>query len=73
MNGQLEKILFVEDDEDISMIACMALGDVGGFDVTACASGKEALAAAPGLAPYLILLDVMMPGMDGPTTLKALR
>jgi len=45
----------------------------GGFIVIACGSGKEALAAAPGANADLILLDVMMPGMDGPATLTALR
>ncbi len=39
----------------------------------ACASGREALSAAPQAQADLLLLDVMMPGMDGPTTLKALR
>ena len=39
----------------------------------ACASGQEALDAAPGAGADLLLLDVMMPGMDGPTTLKGLR
>ena len=51
----------------------MALEAVGGFTVIACASGSEALANAPGASADLLLLDVMMPGMDGPTTLKALR
>ncbi len=73
MNAKANLILYVEDDQDISIIARMALEEVGGFSVTVCASGEEALAAAPGLAPDLILLDVMMPGMDGPTTLAALR
>ena len=51
----------------------MALEAVGGFAVIACASGAEALVAAPAAAADLLLLDVMMPGMDGPSTLKALR
>ncbi len=69
----LKRILFVEDDDDIRMVAKMALESVGGFDVLACASGDEAIAAAPAAAADLILLDVMMPGKDGPSTLKALR
>ena len=51
----------------------MALEAVGGFTVVACASGQEALDAAPAAMADLLLLDVMMPGMDGPTTLQALR
>jgi CheY-like chemotaxis protein len=69
----LTTILYVEDEADIRMIAKMALEAVGGFKVHACASGNEALAAAPGAGADLLLLDVMMPGLDGPSTLQALR
>jgi CheY-like chemotaxis protein len=69
----LTTILYVEDEDDIRTIAKMALEAVGGFTIHACASGAEALAAAPGANADLILLDVMMPGMDGPSTLQALR
>ncbi|MDJ0388481.1 response regulator [Roseomonas sp. E05] len=69
----LTRILYVEDDSDIRTVASFALKAVGGFTVEACASGQEALARAEGFAPQLILLDVMMPGMDGPTTLERLR
>lgn len=69
----LTRILYVEDDSDIRTVASFALKAVGGFTVEACASGEEALARAEGFAPQLILLDVMMPGMDGPTTLERLR
>ena len=73
MTTPLTRILYVEDEPDIRMVAQMALQAVGGFTVIACASGQEALDAAPGAAADLLLLDVMMPGMDGPTTLKGLR
>lgn len=69
----LQRILFVEDDPDIQMVARMALEALGGFTVLACGSGAEALTQFEGFAPDLVLLDVMMPGMDGPTTLGALR
>ncbi|WP_342238800.1 response regulator [Inquilinus sp. OTU3971] len=69
----LTRILYVEDDADIRSVAGFALEAVGGFVLAACASGEEALARAPGFAPQLLLLDVMMPGMDGPETLAALR
>lgn len=70
----LSSILYVEDDPDIRTVARMALEVVGGFSVTVCASGAEALAAVEGdLVPDLFLLDVMMPEMDGPATLAALR
>ena len=73
MPGELERILYVEDESDIRTIAVTVLEAVGGFAVIACASGREAVEAAPGANADLILLDVMMPGMDGPATLKALR
>ena len=73
MTQALNRILYVEDEPDIRMVAQMALQAVGGFTVIACASGQEALDAAPGASADLLLLDVMMPGMDGPSTLKALR
>ena len=73
MAQELRRILYVEDENDIRTVGKMALEAVGGFEVIACASGDEALAAAPQSRADLILLDVMMPGRDGPTTLAALR
>lgn len=70
---QLNRILYVEDEPDIRSVATIALEAVGHFTVRACESGVEALAALPEFKPDLILLDVMMPGMDGPTTLGRLR
>lgn len=73
MTPPLQRILYVEDQPDIQVVARMALVKRGGFEVKVCSSGEEALAAAPAFAPDLLLLDVMMPGMDGPATLAALR
>lgn len=73
MGEQLEKILYVEDEPDIQAVARIALESVGGFTVEICSSGAQALETAPQFEPDLILLDVMMPGMDGPTTFKELR
>jgi CheY-like chemotaxis protein len=69
----LQKILLVEDEPDIRAVAEIALESVGGFSVRLCADGAAALAALPEFAPDLVMLDVMMPGMDGPATLAALR
>jgi len=71
--GTLQRILYVEDELDIQVVARIALENVGGFNVQICSSGQEALDTIASFAPDLLLLDVMMPGMDGPTTLKALR
>ncbi len=72
-NNELQRILFVEDEADIQAVAQVALEAVGGFTVAICSSGEEALQTAEAFAPQLILSDVMMPGMDGPATLAALR
>lgn len=71
--GDLRRILHVEDEADIRDIVKLALEDLGGFEVETCASGVEALEKAEAFAPDLLLLDVMMPNMDGPSTLAALR
>ncbi|MFI3185677.1 MAG: response regulator [Methylococcaceae bacterium] len=69
----LNRILYVEDEPDIQAVAKLALEMVGGYQVLICSSGQEALDKVGGFAPDLILLDVMMPGMDGLTTLQNLR
>lgn len=71
--NQPKRILYVEDESDIRVIAEIALEVVGGFTVTSCASGQDALVAAERARPDLLLLDMMMPGMDGLSTLEALR
>jgi len=73
LSAQLQKILHVEDEPDIQEVTRLALEAVGGFTVKTCSSGEEALAAAAEFVPDLFLLDVMMPGMDGPSTFLALR
>ena len=73
MHKPLERILYVEDDPDIQTIALMVLESISGFQVLACSSGAEAISRGGDYAPDLVLLDVMMPGMDGPETLRALR
>src|SRR5487761_2017821 len=73
MGRDLKRILYVEDEGDIRTVTAMALEAVGGFTVITCSSGTEALAAAPDANADLVLLDVMMPGMDGVATLSALR
>src|SRR5436190_10231546 len=69
----LTRIMMVEDEPDIQAVAQIALEAVGGFQVTMCSSGKEALEKVLACSPDLILMDVMMPGMDGPSTLQAMR
>ena len=59
------KILQVDDEEDILVISKLALERYGGYAVTTCASSREALTVAAQVQPDLILLDLMMPGLDG--------
>lgn len=71
--SELKRILYVEDEPDIRVIAKIALGKLGKFEVKMCASGQEAIDSAVEFAPDLVLLDVMMPQMNGPETLIRLR
>jgi two-component system OmpR family response regulator len=73
MAKALSRILYVEDEPDIRAVAQIALENLGGFTLHMCASGPEAIEQAPDFSPDLLLLDVMMPGMDGVTTLNELR
>lgn len=67
------KILLVDDDPDIRRIGALSLEKVGGFSATLVASGAEALSACERERFDLILLDMMMPDMDGLASLAALR
>lgn len=69
----LSRILHVEDDCSIQAVAKVALETVGGFQVLSCSSGQAALEQVQAFDPQFILLDVMMPSMDGPQTLLLLR
>lgn len=66
------RIFYVEDDDDIRLITEFALQDEG-FELISFSSGNQALENADNIKPDLLLLDVMMPGIDGPATLKQLR
>lgn len=67
------KILIVDDEDDIREVAQMSLELAGGWQVVTARSGAEALLVATREQPDVILLDVMMPEMDGPTTVRHLR
>jgi two-component system, OmpR family, response regulator len=69
----LRRVLVAEDDPDISALVALALGQVGGLEVTICANGRAVLELVPQHLPDLFLLDVMMPEMDGLETLARLR
>jgi CheY-like chemotaxis protein len=67
------RILVVDDDELLREVAKVALELVGGWHVTTAHSGAEALTQALLSRPDAVLLDVMMPGLDGPGTVATLR
>lgn len=69
----MTRILYVDDEPDIREIAELALSLDPGLDVRSAASGAEALEIVGTWMPDLVLLDVMMPGLDGPSTLARLR
>jgi two-component system, OmpR family, response regulator len=69
----IQKVLLVDDEDDIRTIGQLSLARVGGWQCALAASGQAALQLAESFRPDLVLLDVMMPGMDGPTTFEALR
>ena len=65
--------MHVDDDDAIRAVTQVALERVGDFTLLSCSSGAEALQCAEHFAPQMILLDVMMPELDGPTTLEHLK
>ena len=73
MENKTYSVLLVEDDPDIQLITRLILEKKGQFHVRGSANGLEALAVLQEFRPDLILLDVMMPGMDGIATMQALR
>ncbi len=70
---ELKKILYVEDEQDIQVVANLALESLGGFELLLCSNGQEAVDKAVDFMPDLFLFDVMMPGMDGPSAYKILH
>ncbi len=68
-----ERVMCVEDDEDIRTILDFSLGGIGGYTISLCESGPQALERVEAFRPQLVLLDVMMPEMSGPETLIKLR
>lgn len=69
----MKTVLLVDDEDDIITVGSLALSEVGELEVTTARSGEEALRILETMVPDVIVLDVMMPGMDGPTTLARLR
>jgi len=71
--GRRKRILYIEDETDLQWLVKYVLESAGGFEVMVCGSGAEGLRRMGDFAPDLVLLDVMMPEMDGFSVLRALR
>ncbi len=69
----LKKILLAEDEPDIRAICTISLESIGGFEVLACENGQRALECIEEFHPDLVVLDVMMPELDGPDTLACMQ
>ncbi len=71
--GRVRRILVVDDDASIREVTQMSLEMVGGHEVLTAGCGRDALAHAARERPDAIILDVMMPGLDGPATFERLQ
>ena len=67
------RVLVVDDEEDVRYVARMSLDRVGGMEVVEASSGEEGIALAKNDPPDVILLDLMMPGLDGAATFRELQ
>lgn len=70
---QIETVLLVDDDPDIRRVGELSLGTIGGWQTLTASSGDDALAISASQPVDIIVLDMMMPGRDGLSTLAALR
>lgn len=69
----MSTVLVVDDDDDVRMVTCISLSKVGGWEVIEASRGREAVDLALSAQPDAILLDLMMPDMDGITTFALLQ
>ncbi len=73
MLSVVRSVLIIDDEDDIREVASLALEAIAGWTIHTASSGTSGIAAALELQPDAILMDVMMPGMDGPTTFKIMQ
>ena len=71
--SELKRVMHVEDDESIRMITSVTLESVGNLEVLSCESGFQAMEKFADFQPQALVLDVMMPALDGPGTLEELK
>jgi CheY-like chemotaxis protein len=69
----MRRVLIIDDDDDIREVAALSLESVAGWTIASASNGPEGIACAREFRPDAILMDVMMPGMDGPTTFRTMQ
>jgi CheY-like chemotaxis protein len=69
----MRRILIIDDEDDIREVAALSLESVAGWEVSTASSGAEGMRVAAAEQPDAILMDVMMPAMDGPTTFREMQ
>ena len=69
----MHHVLIIDDEDDIREVAALSLEATASWTITTASSGREGIATAARDQPEAILMDVMMPEMDGPTTFKQLQ
>jgi CheY-like chemotaxis protein len=69
----MRRILIIDDEDDIREVASLSLESVAGWEVRTARSGAEGMLFAAADPPDAILMDVMMPEMDGPTTFREMQ
>ncbi|ADW68112.1 response regulator [Granulicella tundricola] len=69
----MRRVLIIDDEDDIREVAALSLEATANWTILTASSGREGMAVAAAEKPDAILMDVMMPGMDGPTTFKQLQ
>jgi len=69
----MRRILIIDDEDDIREVAALSLESVAGWEVITANGGAKGIEVASSEKPDAILMDVMMPGMDGPTTFREMQ
>ena len=69
----MRRLLIIDDEDDIREVAALSLEATANWEILTASSGKEGMAIAAKEKPEAILMDVMMPEMDGPTTFKQMQ
>jgi len=73
MGSLMRRILIIDDEDDIREVAALSLEATAGWQILAARSGAEGIAIASAQHPDAILMDVMMPGVDGPSTFRLMQ